>query len=253
MQTNSIRFSCVGCGICCTGRLIPLTVREAEQWLDRGHDVAVILEAFNESNWPGASREYAHSAGRSVEVRCGDTKIRVIAIFAGKAIEKCPNLRPDNLCGIYEERPLVCRIYPMEINPFIALRKEEKVCPPEVWDLGEILCTDGRADAALEALISQSRQADKSDASTKIAVCAHLGLHIASWKGDALAVYFPEREKLREALFTIKGKPADYQGFEWKVRVDDPTLRGRLGAATLAFDHSEQPNYIFHSLQPPAL
>ncbi|MDN3219687.1 YkgJ family cysteine cluster protein [Pseudomonas nunensis] len=249
MQTNTIRFSCVGCGVCCKGRLIPLTVSEAEQWLSRGHDIAVILEAFNESTWPTTSGEYAHSAGRSVEVLCGDTKIRVIAIFAGKAIEQCPNLRPDNLCGIYEERPLVCRIYPMEINPFIELRKEEKVCPPEVWELGEILCTDGQADPALDALITLSRQADKSEAQVKVTVCAQLNLSVASWKGDALAVYFPEREIMLNALLSLKDTP-DLSTCKWKVRVDDATLRGRLEAVSLTLDYSEKNNYIFHSLQP---
>lgn len=42
-------------------------------------------------------------AGKFLEVRSIDSKIRVIAIFAGKAIEQCPNLGQDNLCGIYEE------------------------------------------------------------------------------------------------------------------------------------------------------
>lgn len=248
MQTNTIRFACVGCGICCKGRLIPLTVQEAKQWLGRGHDVAVILEAFNEFTWPASSPEYAHSAGRSLEVRSGDSKIRMIAIFAGKAIEQCPNLRQDNLCGIYEERPLVCRIYPMEINPFIELRKEEKVCPPEVWDLGEILCSDGRADDSLEALITQSRQADKTEAGIKVSICAQLGLNVASWKGDALAIYFPKQEEMLSALLNINNKPISQSTYEWKVRTDDIALRERLQAASIALDFHESPNYIFHRL-----
>ncbi len=248
MHINAIRFACVGCGICCKGRLIPLTVQEAEQWLERGHDVAVILEAFDESTWPASSPEYAHSAGRSLEVHSGDSKIRVIAIFAGKAIEQCPNLREDNLCGIYEDRPLVCRIYPMEINPFIALKKGEKVCPPQVWDLGEILCSDGRADPALEALITQSRQADKDEAGVKVAICAQLGLNVASWKGDALSVYFPERQEMLSALLNINNTPINQPTCEWKVRVGDIVLRERLQAASMTLDDREQTNYIFHRL-----
>ena len=248
MQSKSIRFSCVGCGVCCKGRLIPLTLAEAQQWLSRGHDVSVILEAFNESSWPRSSQEFDHARGRSASVRCGDARIQVIAVFAGKALEQCPNLRSDNLCGIYEERPLVCRIYPMEINPFIALRQDNKACPPEAWESNDILCTDGRADPALEALINQSRQSDQSDASRKVAICAQLGLNVTSWKNNALAVYFPPREKLLEAIYTVKGTPEDYPDCDWQVRVDDLSLREQLASSAVALAVDESTAYTFHAL-----
>ncbi|AHZ68734.1 hypothetical protein OU5_1655 [Pseudomonas mandelii JR-1] len=246
MQNNTVRFSCVGCGICCKGRLIPLTLAEAQQWLNRGHDIAVILEAFDESSWPHSSAKFAHAKGRSVSVICGKTQIQVIAVFAGKALEQCPNLRADNLCGIYEERPLVCRIYPMEINPFIALRQDNKACPPQAWESDDILCTDGRADPALEALVNQSRQADRADASSKIAICAQLGLNVASWKDNALAVYFPPRGKLLEAIHSVTGTPEDYPDLEWQVRVDEPVLRERLAASKVSLAANESADYIFH-------
>jgi len=248
MQSNTIRFSCVGCGVCCKGRLIPLTLAEAQQWLSRGHDVSVIIEAFDESTWPRSSQEFDHARGRSVSVRCGNTRIRVIALFAGKALEQCPNLSADNLCGIYEERPLVCRIYPMEINPFIALRQDNKACPPQAWESNDVICTDGRADPALGALINQSRQADISDASSKVAICAQLGLNVTSWKDNALAVYFPQREKLLEAIHRVKGTPEDYPDCEWQVRVDDPSLRERLTASAVALAANESADYTLHVL-----
>jgi len=248
MQSNTVRFSCVGCGVCCKGRLIPLTLAEAQQWLSRGHDVSVILEAFDEATWPRSSGEFAHAKGRSVSVRCGDALIQVIAVFAGKALEQCPNLRADNLCGIYEERPLVCRIYPMEINPFIPLRQDHKVCPPQVWESAEILCTDGRAEPALEALIHQSRQADRDDAHNKIAVCAHLGLNVTSWKDNALAVYFPPPAQLLEAIHHVNASREDLPDGEWQVRVDEPTLRQRLTASAVTLATGESANYTFHVL-----
>lgn len=248
MQSNTVRFSCVGCGICCKGRLIPLTLAETQQWINRGHDIAVILEAFDESSWPHSSAEFAHAKGRSVSVNCGKTQIQVIAVFAGKALEQCPNLRADNLCGIYEERPLVCRIYPMEINPFIAVRQDNKACPPEAWESENILCTDGRADPALEALIIQSRQADRAEASSKIAVCAHLGLNVSSWKHNALAVYFPPREKLLEAILGVESNPEEHPGCEWQVRVDDLSLRERLTASAVSLAANDSADYIFHVL-----
>ena len=68
MENNAIRFACNGCGTCCKGRLIPLTLNETRQWLQRGHEVAVILEAFDESTWQSDPRQYAHSAQRAGEV-----------------------------------------------------------------------------------------------------------------------------------------------------------------------------------------
>lgn len=248
MHKIATQFSCVGCGVCCKGRLIPLTLDETRQWLSRGHDVSVILEAFDESNWTRSAQEFSHALGRSVAVHCGDAKIQVIAVFAGKALEQCPNLRADNLCGIYEERPLVCRIYPMEINPFIPLLEENKACPPEAWQSDQILCTDGRADPALEVLINQSRQADKSDASRKIAICAALGLNVASWKDNALAVYLPLRAQLLEAINCVNSGAEDYSNCNWQVRVEDPTLRDNLNRAALTLAVNESTDYIFHRL-----
>ena len=85
MQNNAIRFACNGCGVCCKGRLIPLTLNETRQWLGRGHEVAVILEAFNESNWVSQPQQYAHSARRAVEVGSGEARIRVVAVLAANA------------------------------------------------------------------------------------------------------------------------------------------------------------------------
>jgi len=248
MHSNATQFSCVGSGVCCKGRLIPLTLAEAQQWLRRGHDVSVILEAFDKVNWTRSSQEFAHASGRSASVRCGDTQIQVIAVFVGKALDQCPNLRADNLCDIYEERPLVCRIYPMEINPFIPLVKEKKACPPEAWDSEQILCTDGHADPALEKLINQSRQADKSDASLKVAICASLGLNVTSWKDNALAVYFPQQTKLLDAINSVKGDAQTYPDCEWQVRVEDPSLRASLTAGAVALAPNESTEYIFHRL-----
>lgn len=248
MQTNVTHFSCVGCGVCCKGRLIPLTLAETKKWLDRGHEVSVILEAFDESNWPRPPQEFAHAVSRSVTVRSGDARIQVIAVFAGRALEQCPNLRADNLCGIYEDRPLVCRIYPIEVNPFIPLDTSNKACPPQAWESDQILCSDGHTDSALEAIINQSRYSDRVDASRKIAICIELGLNVAAWKSNALAVYFPTRSELLDAIGSAKEGPDDYPGWEWQVRVEDPSLRDRLTVSAVALSSNESTDYIFHRL-----
>ncbi|RMQ43287.1 putative Fe-S oxidoreductase [Pseudomonas cichorii] len=248
MQSSVIRYNCVGCGVCCKGRLVPLTLVEAEQWLARGHDVAVVLEAFNELTWPLDSRQYAHSAGRSVAVNSAEGSMRVIAVLVGNALEQCPNLRADNLCGIYEERPLVCRIYPMEINPFIEVSQDNKICPPESWGSGEILCTDGVANPELQALVNQSPQADVRDAAAKIALCAQLGIKVASWKENAFAVYFPQRLQLIEAIRDSKTEVIEGWADGWKVRVDDLQLSEQLAVHNIHLADRETADYIFHKL-----
>lgn len=248
MENNAIRFACNGCGICCKGRLIPLTLNEARQWLARGGDVAVILEAFDESVWPLQPEQYAHSAQRGVEVVSSEAPIRVVAVLAGNALTQCPSLREDNLCGVYEERPLVCRIYPMEINPFIALRPQDKICPPEVWESGEVLFSDRIVDPLLADQVQRSRQADRDDARAKVAVCADLGLNVAAWKGNALAVYLPERTQLQDAIARYDAGREAAISVPWKVRVDDVELRQQLQHSGIALDDGGTGGYIFHPL-----
>lgn len=248
MENNAIRFACNGCGICCKGRLIPLTLNETRQWLQRGHEVAVILEAFDESTWTSQPRQFAHSAQRAVEVTSGAAQIRVVAVFAGNALVQCQSLREDGLCGIYEERPLVCRIYPMEINPFIALRPESKICPPEVWEQGEVLFTDRIVDPVLADQVERSRQADRDDAQAKISVCEAMGLSVAAWKGNAMAVYLPDRVLLTEAIRHYDAGIAAPARQEWRVRVDAPELRHQLHQAGVALDDRLPADYIFHVL-----
>lgn len=248
MENNPVRFACNGCGICCKNRLIPLTLNEARQWLQRGGDVAVILEAFDESVWPSQPQHYAHSAQRAVEVVSADAPIRVVAVMAGNALGQCPSLREDNLCGIYEERPLVCRIYPMEINPFIELQPKEKICPPEVWEEGEVLFTDRIVDPVLQDQVLRSRQADRDDAQAKVAICAAMGFDVAAWKGNALAVYLPDKTLLQQAIDRFDAGLDATATVSWKVRVDDSELRQQLQRAGVALDASAQPQYIFHAL-----
>lgn len=248
MENNGVRFACNGCGICCKGRLVPLTLNETRQWLQRGHEVAVILEAFDESTWPSEPGQYAHSAQRGVDVASGDARVRAVAVLAGNALQQCPNLGEDGRCGIYEERPLVCRIYPMEINPFIALNPENKICPPEVWEQGEVFFTDRIVDPVLDDQVERSRQADRDDAQAKIAVCEAMGISVAAWKDNAMAVYLPDRTSLLEAIHHYDAGMRVSTSHEWKIRIDDPELRQQLQAAGLALDERPQVDYIFHRL-----
>lgn len=246
-KNNVTRFACNGCGTCCKERLIPLTLQETEAWLNRGGNIAVILEAFDTSVF-SLPAHYNHSVQRAVDVASGDARIQVIAIFAGNALIQCPSLGEDNHCTIYEDRPLVCRIYPMEINPFLMLRPEEKVCPPEVWEVGEVICSDRIVDPVLEDQIQRSRQADREDAKAKVLVCAAMGMSVAAWKGNALAVYLADRAQLQQAISLVRESGDVPENVQWKVRVDDADLHTRLHGAGIELDLRAETEYIFHSI-----
>ncbi|XVJ50113.1 YkgJ family cysteine cluster protein (plasmid) [Pseudomonas sp. UBT] len=247
MNNSAVRYTCVTCGICCKGRLIPLTIKEAEQWLIRGDEVAIILEAFSLPKLQDESPEFIHNSNRAATVDSGTQRVNVIAIFTANALKQCPNLQEDNLCGVYEARPLVCRIYPMEINPFIELREENKICPPESWGSGEILCSDGIANPPLQSLINQSRQADIKDAVTKVAICESLGMTVASWKGEGLAVYFPESDAL---LAAIRARNRDDSALSerWSIRTDNQNRRQQLAEAGIVLAPDNASNYIYQTL-----
>lgn len=248
MSNTSIRFACNGCGACCKSRLIPLTLNEARQWLARGHDVAIVLEAFNEATWTSDPQQFAHSVRRAAEVGSGDARIQVIAVFTANALDRCPNLGADDRCGIYDARPLVCRIYPMEINPFIPLQPENKGCPPETWQTGEVMFTDRIIDPTLAHQVEQSRQADRDDARAKINICEYMGLTTVAWKNNAMAIYQPDRQALIAAINACDAGAHEPAGKAWSVRVDQPDLRQRLLASDIGLSDDSSADYIFHRL-----
>ena len=146
-------------------------------WADDGGQVIVLVEAFlaNGLGLPAQQRE--HAQRRSVVVSSGSSQAHVAITFAAYNAGRCRNLDEDNLCRIYERRPLVCRIYPMEINPHIPLNPAAKDCPPESWQQGPVLIAGGElVDQELVELIQRSRQADRDDIGIKDAICAMLGI-----------------------------------------------------------------------------
>lgn len=253
MSNNAIRFACNGCGVCCKGRLIPLTLSESRTWLARGHDVAVLLEAFDEFNWPEEPAKLLNSVRRAVEVDSGSHRIKVIPIFAANALAHCPNLDSQNRCGIYSERPLVCRIYPLEISPFIGLNPADNICPPEVWEAGDIIFTDRITDPVIAEYVDQSRRSDRADARAKVAICGSLGMTVTAWKGDAFTVYFPSRDELATAIEHIDLGRSQPTQLNWRVRIDDIDLRKTVSGRGAQIDVNDSPLIFFIKLRSPSL
>lgn len=244
-SSTPVSFRCVGCGDCCKGRFVPLTLSETAAWLARGDDVVVLLEAFEPDETDSPSAEYRHNVARSDRGRSGTAEVQVIAIFAASVLQGCPNLGVDNACTIYSERPLVCRIYPMEINPFISLVPTTKECPDDAWNssVGEwLIASDGQAVAGLQQLIDASRIADREDAQAKIAICQQLGITTAAWKGNGLAVHFPEHRKLLQAIAEQPSKLATEQ--PWRIHAHGEDLLQYLQESGVAL-HSGTQDHLF--------
>ncbi|WP_338479661.1 YkgJ family cysteine cluster protein [Pseudomonas trivialis] len=241
-------FSCVGCGKCCTDHHVPLTLAEARQWAADGGNVIILVEAFlgNGLGLPADQRE--HAERRSVVVPSGTAEAFVAITFAAYNAGRCRNLDEDNRCGIYERRPLVCRIYPMEINPHIPLNPGAKDCPPESWEQGPALIVGGElVDGELVELIRRSRQADRDDVQTKEAVCALLGICTTALKGDGFAAYLPDMNAFAQAIELAMERPAESN--EWVFHVSAMDIAEQMLDAGARIATQVPANYAFISLR----
>jgi Fe-S-cluster containining protein len=197
-----IHFGCTQCGKCCRDTKVPLTVSEAIKWLNRGDEVQLLCEA---SPWPEAlDREAraAHFKRRSFPVMSGSMPTRVVILLVANIVGACPNLLPNMRCGIYGERPLVCRIYPAEINPFVALERANKACPPEAWaqNLPVLQRGDVLVDEVMRHDIDMSRAADILEVQIKYRLCLALNLADTALVHEAALVFSPSAKTLLSAL-----------------------------------------------------
>jgi Fe-S-cluster containining protein len=223
----SIDFECTQCGACCHDLRLPLTIGEAIAWLARGGNVELMCEAIPWQSEPDPDQLVAaHKRRRSFPAASGALPIRVIVVLAARFEGGCPNLQPDQRCGIYGERPLVCRIYPAEINPFIELQPAHKLCPPDAWTKPQPLLQQGRiVDAQIGSDIGKSRASDEREAPLKARVCAALGIDIAEFSTLGFAVHHPDPQALLEALRSVARTPSMAI-----VAAADP-IAGDIGAA----------------------
>jgi Fe-S-cluster containining protein len=200
---GNTHFSCTRCGNCCSNLKIPLTAAESVEWLSCGHPVQVICEATPwPAEFPADDQRSAHRRRRSFAAVSGSMPIRVVVILAARIDGACPNLLPDLRCGIYERRPLVCRIYPAEINPFVQLDPRNKVCPPEAWAAHHpLLARNGVVTVeAVRRDIQSSRDTDEMDAPAKLRLCKVLNVMDTALAEEGFVVYSPAIVALLGAL-----------------------------------------------------
>ncbi|MDB6143774.1 MAG: hypothetical protein JWP80_2818 [Pseudomonas sp.] len=244
------QFSCVGCGKCCTDHHVPLTLPEATQWAADGGSVIVLAEAFLNDGYGVSAEQRNHAERRSRRVPSGDAQVHVAITFAAFNVGRCRNLDAENLCRIYERRPLVCRIYPMEINPHIPLRPEAKDCPPQSWEQGPDLIVGGTlVDTQLMALIEQSRQADRDEIAAKDAICNLLGIRTAALKGDGFTAYLPDIHAFALAAGQIAEAGALPEPSGWSLHVSGDDIAQTLKRAGAQVVSTDPLNYTFIPLQ----
>jgi hypothetical protein len=182
---------------------LPVGVTEATAWLERGGHVQVFCEAVPWPEEPAAGNAMAvYKRRRSFAASSGQLPIRVIVSFMATFEGACPNLLPDMRCGIYEQRPRACRVYPAEVNPFIRLDPVGKLCPPEAWRSDDILQDDDGTwvDPEVADAIHGMREADSRDASLKARVCSALQLTMAGLSNEGVVIHEPGRARLMDAL-----------------------------------------------------
>ncbi|MNF97218.1 Flagellin N-methylase [compost metagenome] len=219
-------------------------------WAADGGQVIVLVEGFlsNGLGLPVQQRE--HAERRSVLVRSGETEAYVAITFAAYNVGPCRNLDEDNLCRIYERRPLVCRIYPMEINPHIPLNPAIKECPPESWEKGPDLIIGGElVDHELAGLIQRSRQADRDDIRTKDAICASLGIRTTALKGDGFTAYLPDMSAFATVIDQVAQQPLTGSDSDWQFHVSGDDIAGQVLAAGAHVATETPLNYAFISLR----
>ncbi len=185
----------------------------------RGHSVQVLCDAVPWPSEPAAGdRPAAHRARRSAPVMSGTMPTRVTVILAADSHAACPNLGDDQLCAIYDHRPLVCRVYPFEINPFVALDAARKSCPPQAWSgdrplrqrHGQLL------DRSVLDDIERSRRTDERDVPTKARLCAALGYQWAALANEGFVVYSPPTQILLAELIRAGGGGAPQVEARWR-------------------------------------
>lgn len=213
-----IHFQCTQCGLCCHDLRLVLSIEEARVWAGRGHMTQLLVQAVPDANVDDSGDANAiFDYRRSFPAVSGSMPIRIVATLVGYHVGPCPNLRADMRCGIYAERPRICRIYPLnrrQGDPFDTVRK---VCPPEAWSPDNPVLMRGTAiaDPLAATIIDDHHAAAIADTPKLTAVCERLGFREAAFSNEGMAVCTLEPDDLLAAL-DATGSPGARQT-EWTI------------------------------------
>ncbi|WP_175921049.1 YkgJ family cysteine cluster protein [Burkholderia latens] len=204
MTPNDIDFSCTGCGRCCHDLRIALTVAEAAAWLQRGGRVELLCDAIPWPVEPAPGDAFAaYKRARSSPALSGTLPIRVTILLTASHAGPCPNLRDGMRCGIYDERPLVCRIYPAEVNPFVPLTPDGKQCPSDAWQHAPLMRRGTIVDARTRDAIARASAASEAETPLRTRLAAALAIDTAAVANEGFAIHAPPAGALLAALHAL--------------------------------------------------
>jgi Fe-S-cluster containining protein len=185
----------------------------AVDWLHRGGQVQLICEAIPWVTEPNATDAVAaHKRSISFAAMSGQLPIRVLVYLVAAFDGPCPHLGAYNMCGVYAHRPLTCRIYPAEVNPFVATDPAHKACPPVAWQGVVPLMTD-----SLHADVGAFRQRAQAEVERKAWVCAQLGVHLSAISNQGYVIHTPDPAQLLLALLDCLDKAALQANGNWAL------------------------------------
>jgi hypothetical protein len=162
-------------------------------------------------------------------------------------------------CAIYEDRPLVCRVYPAEINPLLALKPTNKACPPEAWAKDQPLLQRGGVltDKVISSDIEMSRAADVLDAGVKSRLCLALNVAHTAMVHEAVLVYSPTAQTLLSALSIATATEFSQEpAAEWRFVSDQAGTLGALaksGGIALHLDDAEAASFQYLGFKREAI
>ncbi|VWC36243.1 YkgJ family cysteine cluster protein [Burkholderia metallica] len=198
---TDLDFACNGCGGCCRDLRIPLTIDEAAAWLRRGGHVELLCDAMPWLVEPEPHDAFAaYKRVRSSAALSGSLPVRITVMLTATHAGPCPNLRDDLRCAIYDERPLVCRIYPAEVNPFVPLVPDGKQCTPDAWQQTPFVRGGTIVDAATRDDIARSRAASEAETPLRARLCTVLGIDTAAVANEGFVIHAPPAGELLAAL-----------------------------------------------------
>ncbi len=125
-----LNFSCTACGNCCKGTIVLITDGDVRRIMDgTGLPAKEIVRFF--SNVEMSQRD-------SLWIRLGKRRV-AMGLKWNASPRRCKFLGDDNMCGIYEHRPVTCRSHPFDIetNDNWAVTKlgiSQIVDCPHEWD-----------------------------------------------------------------------------------------------------------------------
>jgi hypothetical protein len=230
---------------------------EAISWLEEDGDLAIFCEAMPwVSEPPPEDLRAIHRKKRSFAVSCGSSRARITAILVGVVSGACKNLGEDLRCTIYERRPLVCRIYPAEINPFVQFSVARKGCPPEAWTSDRpLLSQDKIVDPHLQSLIERSIQTDRDEALQKGLLCADLNIDVAAIADEGFVAHEPNRKIFLDAL--RKARSADPLALPdnraWRLYSRDTATLESLSVMGMETISEKRPEDGFTFLHAPSV